>query len=339
MSTQLHTAPAAVPTAGPTRVPLNTLALPLGLAGLAQVWSVAASALGLPFELGQAFWLIAAIAWIWTVSVHVHRGRRTDQPFSHQLTHLAQGPLAALLPLAAMLLGAGLHRTVPIAGTVLTLVSVGAAAAFAAWILSFWMQGELPLESVHGGYFLPISATGLVGALAAAQTGLDWLAVGSFLVGIFFWLVISVFFFLRLALRPAMPSSLVPTLSILVAPPAVASAAWLTISGGRPDHVFEGLTAMTVFMVLMQVMLFPRYRALPFSLGFWSFTFPAASVAALAITWLHLLRPLAWQAITVGLLAALTLFVLMIAMKSILFHITATRGTTTAIAAKKQSSA
>lgn len=325
MSTQLPLAHAAPATHVRKRVPLTTLAIPLGLAGLAQVWSVATSALGAPFELGQAFWLIAAIAWIWTLAVHLHRGTRTDQPLSHQLTHFAQGPLAAILPIAAMLLGAGLHRTIPLAGTVLTLVSLAAAAAFAAWILSFWMRGEMPLESVHGGYFLPISAAGLVGALTAAETGLDWLAVGSFAVGIFFWLVISVFFFLRLALRPTMPAPLVPTLAIMIAPPAVASAAWLMISGGRPNHLFEGLSAMTAFMVLIQVMLLPRYRALPFSLGFWSFTFPVASVAALAITWLHLLQPFAWQAITIGVLAAVTILVVLIAAKSILLLIATSR--------------
>jgi tellurite resistance protein len=303
---------------------LTTLAIPLGLAGLAQVWSVASSALGAPFELGQAFWLIAAIAWIWTLAVHLHRGTRTDQPLSHQLTHFAQGPLAAILPIAAMLIGAGLHRTFPLAGTVLTLISIAAAAAFAAWILSFWMRGEMPLESVHGGYFLPISAAGLVGALTAAETGLDWLAVGSFAVGIFFWLVISVFFFLRLALRPAVPAPLIPTLAIMIAPPAVAAAAWFRISGGQPNHLFEGLSAMTAFMVLIQIMLLPRYRALPFSLGFWSFTFPVASVAALGITWLHQLQPFAWQAITVAVLAAVTLLVVLIAAKSLLLLIATT---------------
>lgn len=325
MSTQQSLAHATPGTRVRTRVPLNTLAIPLGLAGLAQVWSVAISPLGLPFELGQAFWLIAAISWIWTLAVHVHRGTRTDQRPAHQLTHFAQGPLAALLPICAMLLGADLHRTTPLAGTVLSLISLAAAAAFAAWILSFWMRGEMPLESVHGGYYLPISAAGLVGALVSAETGLDGLAIGSFAVGMFFWLVISVFFFLRLALRPTMPGPLVPTLAIMVAPPAVASAAWLTISGGRPNHMFEGLTAITVFMMLIQVILLPRYRALPFSLAFWSFTFPAASVAALAITWLRLLQPPAWQAITIGVLAAVTILVASIAAKSILLHIATTR--------------
>ena len=90
---------------------------------------------------------------------------------------------------------------------------------------------------------------------------------------------------------------------------------------------------MTAFMVLIQVMLLPRYRALPFSLGFWSFTFPAASVAALAITWLHLLQPVAWQAIIIGVLAAITVLVVSIATKSILLLIATTR------AARRQRSA
>lgn len=307
----------ALATSRRTRVPLNTLAIPLGLAGLAQVWSAATSSFQAPIELAQAFWLIAAIAWLWTIAVHVHRGRRTDQSLSDQLKHFAQGPLAALLPIAAMLLGAGLYRTIHIAGTILTLVSIAVAAAFAAWILNFWMRGELPLESVHGGYFLPTSAAGFVGALTARQTGLDWLAVGSFAVGVFFWLVISVFFFLRLALRPTMPESLTPTLAIMIAPPAVAAAAWLAISEGRPDHMFEGLTAITVLMVLIQLTLWRRYRALPFSLGFWSFTFPLASVAALAITWLHLGKPAGWEVMTIGVLAIVTTAVGLVAAKSI----------------------
>jgi tellurite resistance protein len=300
-----------------TRVPLNTLAIPLGLAGLAQVWSVATIALGAPYGIAQGFWLVAALAWLWTAAAHVHRGTRTDQRLSQQLTHFAHGPLAALLPISAMLLGVGLHRTYAVAGTVLTLLAISAAGAFGAWMMTFWMNGEMALESVHGGYYLPISAAGLVGALAAGQTGLNWLAVGCFTVGLFFWLVISVFLFLRLALRPSMPAPLVPTLAIMVAPPAVAAAAWLTISTGRPDALFEGLTAMTVFMVLVQGPLLPRYRAIPFTHGFWSFTFPVASVAALAITWLRLDHPYAWRGMTIALVSLVTLLVAAIATKSL----------------------
>ncbi len=195
------------------RVPLTTLAIPLGLAGLAQLWSLSTSVLGAPYGLAQAFWSIAALAWGWTVVAHLHRGSRTDHRLRDQLTHLAQGPLAALLPISAMLLGAGLHHTWPTAGTVIVLLAIVAAAGFGAWMTAFWMRGDLPLESVHGGYYLPISAAGLVGALSAGQAGVRWLAVGCFAVGCFFWLLTTVVLFLRLALRPAMPAALVPTLA------------------------------------------------------------------------------------------------------------------------------
>jgi tellurite resistance protein len=133
-----------------------------------------------------------------------------------------------------------------------------------------------------------------------------------------------------------MPAPLIPTLAIMIAPPAVASAAWLGISGGQPNHLFEGLSAMTAFMVLIQIMLLPRYRALPFSLGFWSFTFPVASVAALGITWLHQLQPFAWRAITVAVLAAVTALVLAIATKSVLLLITTLAARRQPSAAEKQ---
>ncbi|GAB7004906.1 dicarboxylate transporter/tellurite-resistance protein TehA [Nocardioides sp. AN3] len=300
------------------RLPLSTLAIPLGLAGLAQVWSVGMTAVGAPDGFAQVFWVIAGISWLVTAAAHVHRGTRTDHRLSDQLRHVGHGPLAALLPITAMLLGVGLHRTYAGAGTVLAVCSIVVAAVFGAWMLTFWMEGEISLEDVHGGYYCPISASGLVGALAAGQSGLRLLALGCFTVGVLFYIVISVFLLLRLALRPRLPAPLVPTLAIMMAPPAFAAGAWLTISGGRPDPLFDSLTGLAVFMALVQLALLPQYLALPFTVGFWSFTFPLESVALLAMIWLGIERPFAWQEATVALVGALTLVIGVIAARSLL---------------------
>jgi tellurite resistance protein len=44
-------------------------------------------------------------------------------------------------------------------------------------------------------------------------------------------------------------------------------------------------------MVLAQVRLLPLYRALRFGMGFWSFTFPWAAAATLALRWIALEHP------------------------------------------------
>jgi tellurite resistance protein len=304
-------------TAAPQRIPLNTLAIPLGLTGLAEVWGEAAKTLGTPAGVAEVFWIIAAVALIWIIAAHAWRGARSADRLSTQLVHPAQGPIAALVPIVGMLLGGNLYGFWAVGGLVLTVASLVAAAAFTGWILSVWMRGELKLESVHGGYFLPTVAASFVSAGTAAEVGLRPLAIGAFAVGTFFWAIMFTVLLARLAFRPALPAPLVPSLAIMIAPPAVAGAAWFVIDGGRVDTSLYGLAALTVSMLLLQFALVPRYLKLAFSLGFWSFSFPFAYVGAFGIIWLGLLRTPGWQAIIVAIVAGVSVLIVAIAVQSL----------------------
>lgn len=296
------------------RIPLNTFAIGFGLAGLAEAWSAAAPALGLPGWLPQVFWSIAAVAWLCLLTAHVVHGARG---LREQLRHPAQGPLAALVPVIAMLLGADLSRYWFAAGRLVVVVALAAAAVFAGWLISTWLRGDLELEAVHGGYLLPTVAAGLVGADAAAAVGLRPLAWGAFGIGVFFWTVVTTLILLRLIIRPALPDALTPTLAIVLAPPAVAGLAWFQLAGPVPGPVPAALAGLTVLLALTQVAMLPRYRRLAFSLGFWSFTFPSAAVAAFTFVWLDAAAVPGRQLITAVLLAVLTVFVAVLAVRSL----------------------
>ncbi|WP_395243902.1 transporter [Agromyces sp. MMS24-K17] len=272
------------PTAPAARVPLNTLAIGFGLAGLASLWSVAETSLGAPAAIADALWIVAGVAWVWLLVAHALRGRRSADRLVDQLRHPVQGPVAALAPVVGMLLGARLHLVAPAAGTVLVLASIAVSAGFAGWILAQWTRGGLDLDAVHGGYLLPTVASGLVAAVAAARIGLTALAIGAFAVGLVFWVVLFAVILARLAARTPLPAPLVPTLAILVAPPAVAGAAWIAITGEVQGPAHDAFLALTVVLVLMQFALAPRFARLPFSLGFWSFTFPYAAAAGYLAT-------------------------------------------------------
>jgi tellurite resistance protein len=304
-----------------SRIPFNTLTIPLGLAGLADVWSDSMSVLGLPALIGQVFWLLTAVAWVWMIAAHLLRGRRVQgrpgATLGEQLAHPAQGPLASLVPIVGMLLADDLVGFWRIGGLVLGIASIVAAAVFAGWLVSSWTTGRLELESLHGGYFLPTVAAGYIAAATAAELGSRSVAIGAFVIASFFWVALFTLLIARLAFRSPLPAPLVPTLTILMAPPAVAAHAWFVIAGHRIDPVQQALAALAVFMVLVQVGLLRRYLLLPFSLGFWSFTFPTAAVADLGIAWLRIERPDGWEAIVVALLVGVSALVAGIGIRSL----------------------
>jgi tellurite resistance protein len=55
---------------------------------------------------------------------------------------------------------------------------------------------------------------------------------------------------------------------------------------GPTGTVQLGLTGVLAIMALLQVMLLPQYRQLPFSPAFWVFTFPVGATTNYAIRWL-----------------------------------------------------
>ena len=298
------------------RIPLNTLAIGFGLSGLAGVWTVGTAALALPIGIGLALWALAAASWLGLIVAHTARGARATETLREQLRNPVQGPIAALAPIVGMLLAGSLHSYLPAASTVLVACFIAIAALFAAWLISTWMTGALPVESIHGGYFLPTVAGGFIAATTAAEVGLTPIAMGAFGVGAFFWAVMSAIILARLMFRPALPDQLLPTLAIFVAPPAVAGTAWFLIDpvAGPIEY---GLAALTALMLLVQLALLPRYLKLRFSLGFWSFTFPFAAVGAYGIQWLTRLEPLGWQARVVAIVAAVTVLVAAVGFASV----------------------
>lgn len=300
------------------RVPLNTLAIALGLTGVASTWSAVTAVAAIPPQIAQVFWVISAMATVWLLTAHAFRGRHSGKPLRGQLRDPVQGPLAVIVPLVGMLIGADAIHWLPTVGATIAIVSMIAAAAYAGWLVSTWMTGRIELGAVHGGYILPTVAGGFITATAADALGLHGLGWASFGVGCLFWVVMTTLLIVRMVSRPALPDALVPTLAVIMAPPAVGGLALFALT----DHVASPLSfafaGITGILVIAQLAAIPRYRRLPFTLGFWSFTFPVAAVATYAITWLDVMHTPSAGTIAVLLGLGVTLFVAAIGIRSLL---------------------
>ncbi|MEL4317480.1 transporter [Leifsonia sp. YIM 134122] len=308
------------------RIPLNTLAVSFGVTGLASLWSAMTAVLNLSTIIPAVLWAVAGVTWVWLIAAHLVRGSRSAETLLSQLKHPAQGPIAAIVPTVGMLLGAELYLIWPAGGFVLALIAFLVAVVFAGWILAFWHTGHLNPEAFHGAYLLPTVASPLVASAVAARLGFPFVGMGAFAVGIFFWAVLVTVLLSRLAFFPPLPDPLTPTLAILLAPPAVAGAAWFAMNGAHEDVVSVSLLGLLALMAVLQLFLIRIYRRLPFSLGWWSFTFPAASAAAYAIEWAAMSAFSGWEVVALVVAAAVTVLIITIAIRSVLLVSSVRRG-------------
>lgn len=272
------------------RVPLNAFSPAFGLSGLAGTWTAAARGLGAPAGIGTALWFVAGLTWLVTTARYLARPGGTRAILT-DLRHPAVGPFAALFAIVGLLLGGRLAVSAPRVGEVVVWAMAAIAVLYAAWFLAQVFLGGGTLDAVHGGHLLPTVAAALISGQSLAVVGARHVAVGAWAVGILFWIVVGAVILARLAFRPALPDSLVPTLAILSAPPAVAGNAWFALNGGTADVVEELLLGTFILLMIVQVFLVPRYARLTFGLSFWALTFTAASSATFALRWLVLAAP------------------------------------------------
>jgi tellurite resistance protein len=106
-------------------------------------------------------------------------------------------------------------------------------------------------------------------------------------------------------------------MAIELAPAAVAGNAYFLIHPGPPDLLLLGLSGYGAVMVVAQIRLLPLYRTLSFTPSFWSFTFPPANMALFALRWLQLEHPAGGSAYAWVLVAAITVLVGAIGVRTI----------------------
>jgi tellurite resistance protein len=98
-----------------------------------------------------------------------------------------------------------------------------------------------------------------------------------FSIGLVFWLVLFTIIVYRMIFHNPLPDRLLPTLFILLAPPAAGFIAYLKLNGTL-DGFGRILYHTAVFIALLLLLQLPRFARLRFFLSWWAYSFPLAAL-------------------------------------------------------------
>ncbi len=269
------------------RLPVGLFAISVGLFGLVGAWRRAAD-YGWQPAADVSDVLIWPVTALWALSLLLYgfKCKRHPQAVLREFRHPVQGSLQALAPLSILLAVTLFHRSGQGVWLVLALLALGLNAVIALRVVSILATGRLPGNAVTPALYLPVVGGALIGGMTLASLEYSGLAALLFGAGLSGWALLEVRVLGRLFEGP-MAESLRATIGVELMPPLIA-----TMSAGViwPDLPADALVVGLGIAAGPSIGVLARYRwwfRAPFSIGFWSFSFPLAALASAAIEAVH----------------------------------------------------
>ncbi|HHO70103.1 MAG TPA: C4-dicarboxylate ABC transporter [Halothiobacillus sp.] len=300
-----------------SHMPVSLFAVVMGLAGLAlavrqgeQLWEIAQVLSTVLLVVSIGIYIAIAVAY----SLKFLRYRESvTWEFNHPIRLSFFPAISIGLILIAILLvpiSAPLAKGVLIVGATIQLV-------FTLVILSAWIhQDRFQITHSNPAWFIPIVGNILV-PVGGAPLGLIEVSWFFFSIGLVFWIVLLAILMNRYFFHSPMPSKLLPTLFILIAPPAVGFISWVNLHGGLIDDTARILYYFGLFITLMLFFQIRRFTTIPFGLPWWAYSFPLAAFTIATMMMCGAMGGWFFNVLSVVLLVALIALLTMLVVKTI----------------------
>ncbi|PSM52214.1 tellurite-resistance/dicarboxylate transporter (TDT) family protein [Campylobacter blaseri] len=143
------------------------------------------------------------------------------------------------------------------------------------YVVSFWINNNLSINHSNPAWFIPIVGNLLVPLADINNAPFVWYY---FSIGLFFWIILFTIIFYRIIFHDQLAKKFMPTLFIIIAPPAIAFVGYikLTNSFDAMSYIFLNLT---IFFVVLILFMYKNFLKMKFFLSWWAFTFPIAAAS------------------------------------------------------------
>ncbi len=257
--------------------PVSFFAMVMGMAGLTLATQRLQHALGSHALFPFALLAITIVCFIAIAALYALKAARHPEAIAWEWNHPVRISFFPTISVSLVLIGTAMAKVAPgsmavtIWGIGTFLHLVGTLAVVSAWI------GHRPFEALHinPAWFIP-AVGNIVVPIAGAEFGFTEISWFFFSVGVIFWGVLLTLVFNRLIFHNPLPAKLMPTLVILIAPPAVGLIAYVQLTG-TIDVFARILYNAAVLFFLIIVTQAATLRRLPFALSWWAYSFPIAA--------------------------------------------------------------
>jgi tellurite resistance protein len=298
-------------------MPISLFATVMGLAGLTIATQKAEHLLGWEHTLSLLFLGLSVLVYVLVFIGYAIKIVRYPQAVTHEFNHPIRLSFFPASSIGLILLSIA---TLPLsADTAFYMWAIGSAVqlVFTLVILSNWMHHEqFQIGHSNPAWFIPIVGNILV-PIAGVELGYIEVSWFFYSVGLMMWLPLLAVLLNRFFFHPMMPAKLLPTLFILIAPPAVGFISWVKLHGGNIDDMARILYYFALFTTLMMIPQFKYFAKVQFALPWWAYSFPVAAITIATMVMQEKVGGIFFDIAVPALYATLVLLMIILVIKTI----------------------
>lgn len=187
---------------------------------------------------------------------------------------------------------------------------------FTLYTISLWINKNFDIGHSNPAWFIPIVGNVLV-PVVGMNYGMYEISLFFFAVGIFFWINLFTVIFYRIIFHnQQLQEKFMPTLFILIAPPAVGFISYYKLAG-ELDMVAESLYFIALFFTMLLGVMYKNFLGLKFFVSWWAFTFPLAAITLATMLMYDIKGSGFYQFLSWVLLLVTTVVIAIVSMKTI----------------------
>ena len=258
--------------------PVSFFAMVMGLTGLAMALNKFGQAMGLDRAVAAPAFFFAIAVFIVLAGFYIAKFLRHREAVIAELNHPVMMAFFPAISISLLLIAICFAQGAPALGRVVWGVGTALHLILTLHVVRSWIHHDkFRIGHLNPAWFIPAVGNVIV-PIAGAQLGYVEISWFFFAVGISFWVILLVLVFNRVLFHDPLPAMLLPTLFILIAPPAVGFVAYTWLNGAQVDAFARVLYYLALFFTLLMLIELPRFAKLPFFLSWWAYSFPAAAI-------------------------------------------------------------
>ncbi|PIV22839.1 MAG: C4-dicarboxylate ABC transporter [Hydrogenophilales bacterium CG03_land_8_20_14_0_80_62_28] len=257
---------------------ISWFAMVMGLSGLAIAWERAEEILHLPFHPSPALLVFATLTFVVLTGLYGAKMLKYREAVRKEWAHPIKMNFIPTFSIALILLAIAWQPFNAAYSQWLWIVGSAVQLLLTLYIVSWWVH-HTQFEIVHlnPAWFIPVVGNMLVPIVGIqfAPNEVSWFFFG---LGLMFWPILLAIVFYRIVFHGSLPERLLPTLFILIAPPAVGFVSYVKLTGSV-DAFAQVLYNGGLFFTLLLFFQAKWFTRLKFFLSWWAYSFPLAAIA------------------------------------------------------------